>query len=54
MTYLLRRHVLRHDVFESWPLGMTTIFVNLLLYIWPISALIYGSAGNVPIVAIVG
>ena len=53
MTYLLCRHVLRHDVLESWLLGMTTIFVNSLLYIWPISALIYGPTGNVPIVAIV-
>ena len=32
---------------------MATIFVNSLLYIWPISALIYGETGNVPIVAIV-
>jgi hypothetical protein len=32
---------------------MTTIFVNSLLYIWPISALIYRPTGNVPIVAIV-
>ena len=51
MTYLLCRHVLRHDVLESWLLGMTTIFVNSLLYIWPISALIYLPTGNVPIVA---
>ena len=53
MTYLLCRHVLKHGVLESWLLGMTTIFVNSLLYIWPISALIYGPTGNVPIVAIV-
>ena len=53
MTYLLCRHVLRHDVLESWLLGMTTIFVNSLLYIWPISALIYRPTGNVPIVAVV-
>ena len=53
MTYLLCRHVLRHDVLESWLLGMTTIFVNSLEYIWPISALIYGPTGDVPIVAIV-
>ena len=31
MTYLLCRHILRHDVLESWLLGMTTIFVNSLL-----------------------
>ena len=52
-SFKLCRHVLRHDVLESWLLGMTTIFVNSLLYIWPISALIYGPTGNVPIVAIV-
>ena len=34
-------------------LGIANIFVNSLLYIWPISALIYGPTGNVPIVAIV-
>ena len=53
ISYLLSRHVLKHDVLESWLLGMATIFVNSLLYIWPISALIYGPTGNVPIVAIV-
>ena len=53
LSYLLCRHVLKHDMIESWLLGMATIFVNSLLYIWPISALIYGPTGNVPIVAIV-
>lgn len=53
MIYLPCRHVLRHDVLESWLLCMTTIFVNSLLYIWLISALIYGPTGNVPIVAVV-
>ena len=32
---------------------MTTIFVNSLLCIWPISAIIYGPTGNVPIIAVV-
>ncbi len=53
MIYLLRRHVLRHDVLETWPLSMTTIFVNSLLHIWQSAALIYGPMGNDPIVAIV-
>ena len=53
LSYLLCRHVLKHDVLESWLLSMATIFVNSLLYIWPISALIYGPTGNVPIVAVV-
>ena len=53
LSYLLCRFVLRHDVMESWLLAMAMIFVNSLLYIWPISTLIYGEAGNIPIVAIV-
>ena len=51
MTYLLCRHVLKHYVFESCLLGMTAIFVNSLLYIWPIFALIHGPTGNIPIVS---
>ena len=38
---------------EAWLLAMTTVFVNSLLYIWPISSLIYGEDGNLPIVAAV-
>ena len=53
VSFLLCRYVLRHDLLESWLLAMATIFVNSLLYIWPISTLIYGETGNVPIVAIV-
>jgi len=52
-SYLLCRFVLGHAVLESWLLAMAMIFVNSLLYIWPISTLIYGEAGNIPIVAIV-
>ena len=37
LSYLLCRFVLRHDVLESWLLAMAMIFVNSLLYIWPIS-----------------
>jgi predicted permease len=32
---------------------MATIFVNSVLYIWPISNLIYGEGANIPIAAIV-
>ena len=38
---------------EAWLIAMATIFVNSLLYIFPISKLIYGISGNVPITAIV-
>ena len=52
-SFVLCRYLLRHNLLESWLLAMATIFVNSLLYIWPISTLIYGETGNVPIVAIV-
>lgn len=38
---------------EAWLIAMATIFVNSLLYIFPISKLIYGTSGNAPITAIV-
>ena len=53
LSYLVCRYVLKHDMLEAWLLAMTTIFVNSLLYILPISTLIYGETGNVPIVAVV-
>ena len=53
VSFVLCRYLLKHDLLESWLLAMATIFVNSLLYIWPISALIYGEGGNVPIVGIV-
>ena len=53
LSFFVCRYLLGHDLVESWLLAMTTIFVNSLLYILPISTLIYGEAGNVPIVAVV-
>ena len=41
------------SLIEAWLIAMATIFVNSLLYIFPISKLIYGIAGNIPITAIV-
>ena len=38
---------------ESWLIAMATVFVNSLLYIFPISKLIYGIEGNIPVTAIV-
>lgn len=52
-TFLVLRHVMRRAVLEAWLLGMAVIFVNTLLYIWPISFLIYGTAAAVPITGIV-
>ena len=53
LAFLLARHVLRCDFAEAWLLGMAVVFVNTLLYIWPIATLIYGEAGAMPITAIV-
>ena len=52
-TLSLGIFILRCSMIESWLLAMATIFVNSLLYIWPISSLIYGIEGNIPITAIV-
>jgi predicted permease len=45
--------ILKCELAEAWLLAMATVFVNSLLYIWPISSLIYGNDGNLPITAIV-
>ena len=52
-TLLLSIYLFKCAFLEAWLLAMATIFVNSLLYIWPISALIYGSGGNIPIMAAV-
>jgi len=52
-TLLLSIYLFKCTFLEAWLLAMATIFVNSLLYIWPISALIYGSGGNIPIMAAV-
>lgn len=49
----LARRVLGADTIEAWLLAMATIFVNTLLYIWPISYLIYGETASLPITGIV-
>jgi malonate transporter len=52
-TYLLTRHLFGCPRLEAWLLAMATIFVNSLLYIWPISFLIYGELAALPVTAIV-
>ena len=52
-TLLLSIYLFKSAFLEAWLLAMATIFVNSLLYIWPISTLIYGSGGNIPIMAAV-
>ncbi len=53
ITYWVALRVFGREPLESWLLAMATIFVNTLLYIWPISILIYGEAGAAPVTAIV-
>lgn len=53
LVFGICRRVLRRERLESWLLAMAVIFVNTLLYIWPISLLIYGEAGVLPVRAIV-
>ena len=45
--------ILKCALVEAWLLAMATVFVNSLLYVWPISSLVYGDDGNLPITAIV-
>ncbi|WP_421907289.1 AEC family transporter [Mameliella sp.] len=53
LSFALARLVFRREVAEAWLLAMAVVFVNSLLYIWPISYLIYGEAAALPITAIV-
>lgn len=53
LAYQLCRRVLKRDLLEAWFLAMATIFVNTLLYIWPISFLIYGEVAASPITGVV-
>lgn len=53
VAFALVRLVFRCETAEAFLLGMCVVFVNSLLYIWPISTLIYGEVGARPISAIV-
>lgn len=53
LAYALCRRVFHRERMEAWLLAMAVIFVNTLLYIWPISLLIYGPGHNTPVAAIV-
>lgn len=53
VSYLAARFLLKREHLEAWLLGMAVVFVNSLLYIWPVSFLIYGEAAAMPITAIV-
>lgn len=53
VAFALARYLFRCDSAEAFLLAMCVVFVNSLLYVWPISVLIYGEAGARPISAIV-
>lgn len=52
LTFAIARFILRRETLEAWLLAMATVFVNTLLYIWPISYLIYGEAAALPITSV--
>ncbi|MEO9824393.1 MAG: AEC family transporter [Paracoccaceae bacterium] len=53
LTFTISRLLFRCETGEAFLLGMCVIFVNSLLYISPISVLIYGAEGAIPIIVIV-
>lgn len=53
VAFALARLAFKCETAEAFLLGMCVVFVNSLLYIWPISTLIYGEEGARPISAIV-
>lgn len=53
VSFAIARFAFHCEFAEAFLLGMCVVFVNSLLYIWPISTLIYGEAGARPISAIV-
>lgn len=53
LTYLLLRRIFKRERLEAWLLSMAVIFVNTLLYIWPIAQLIYGPDAVLPVTGIV-
>lgn len=53
VTFALCRGPLGREPLEAWLLAMCTTFVNTLLYVGPISQLIYGETAALPITGIV-
>ena len=53
VAFFIARKVFQRETLEAWLLAMATIFVNTLLYIWPISYLIYGESAALPVTAVV-
>lgn len=53
LSYAVIRQIFKRAHLEAWLLAMCVVFINSLLYIWPISYLIYGEAAALPITTIV-
>ena len=53
ITLIISLKLLRLEFLEAWLVSMCVVFVNTLMYIWPISQLMYGTGGNLPINAVV-
>jgi predicted permease len=53
VAFGLAKFAFKCETAEAFLLGMCVVFLNSLLYIWPISTLIYGEEGARPISAIV-
>ena len=48
------RRLMGRETGEAWLLSMAVVFVNTLLYVWPVSVMIYGDgeAATLPVMAI--
>ncbi|GGG61998.1 hypothetical protein GCM10011415_05250 [Salipiger pallidus] len=48
------RRMMGRETGEAWLLSMAVVFVNTLLYVWPVSVMIYGDgeAATLPVMAI--
>ena len=53
ITLIISLKLLKLEFLEAWLVSMCVVFVNTLMYIWPISQLMYGTGGNLPINAVV-
>jgi len=53
LTLMICLKFFKLQLLEAWLVSMCVVFVNTLMYIWPISQLVYGNVANLPINAVV-
>ena len=53
VTLFISLKFFKLQLLEAWLVSMCVVFVNTLMYIWPISQLMYGNGANLPINAVV-